>query len=147
MTSTNSRPFVRRPIYHRFVRATLLTTLLAVGSLPIFWAVWTWAGPVSLQAALIAWLACVGGSVTGQFLAPAAISHENIMAGIWSGMFARLALPIATVVAMFVLRQDLLVAGAGYYLVFFYLATLAVDRGTLLWSISSVAPPVGRLSS
>jgi hypothetical protein len=147
MTSTNLSPFVRRTLYHRLLRASLLIALVGLFALPIFLGVWHWSGPVALQAAVISWLACVGGAVTGQMIAPPVTSHENVMVGVWSGMFARLGLPIATVLAMFLLRQDLLVAGAGYYLVIFYLATLAVDRGTVLWSLASISPSVGRISS
>ena len=74
-------------------------------------------------AALVCWAGAIGGMLTSQWFR----GPQHLLAGVLSGMAFRMALPLAVCMVAFVRGGTLVESGFVFYVLAFYLMTLAVD--------------------
>ena len=84
-----------------------------------------------LAAGLAAWI-CLVPSVLALILGELFRSSVYYLGALLAGMFIRMAIPLAAVLVMVRRGGDIVNAGAGYYVIGFYLAALLVDTVLVL---------------
>jgi hypothetical protein len=102
------------------------------------------AGAEGLQAAAIAAVVCWLGA---QFsLAIAALIGEgaSLLSRIWLGMIARAMFPLVIGTALHIRNPGLNAAGLIFYVLVFYMVTLAADTALLLSRVSEPLAPASR---
>jgi hypothetical protein len=88
-------------------------------------------GRVGLLAACLAALSCYLGALGALLLANWFRGPKNLLPRVLAGMSLRMTIPMAAVLGVQLSRSPLAEAGFVYYVLMFYLVTLAVETG--LW--------------
>lgn len=86
-------------------------------------------GRMGLGAACLAALSCYLGATGALLLAHWFRGPKNLLPRVLGGMFLRMTVPLAAVLGVQLTRSPLAEAGFVYYLLMFYLVTLAVETG------------------
>jgi hypothetical protein len=120
------------------VVAALLLAAVAVGS--------ALDGAVGIQAAALAAIVCLSGSLLGLLIVNLARRRGQMLAGVLMSMAPRMGLPLGFCLLMHLRGGALVEAGIVFYVLAFYIVTLAVETWLLVDQLGLSQPGAGGLS-
>ena len=105
----------------------MLSAVLAVSYLVLAPFAYRLQGGSGLSAAAVAAVVCLVSAIGGMLLSQCLGGPNHAIAGVLSGMMLRMGLPLAVCMIVYLQSGALAEAGFVFYVLAFYLVTLAID--------------------